>query len=290
MSEAFGPLVDAGWLARHLDDPDLRIYDCSVDIVRAEDGSDLTFDAGACRERWAQRHVPGAAFADLVALSDNEDGQWMMLLTADEFAARIGALGIGDGVRVVLYDGAMNMWAARLRWMLRTQGFDEVAVLSGGWRAWKAAGHAASNEPCQYEPATFRSRPRPELVVSTRDVASAVNDDGVALLNAVGEEQHRGHGEFHAGRPGHIPSSVNVPYDALVDQETHGFLGIEELRDVFAAQGVSAETRTVTYCGGAIAACSAALALELIDARDVAVYDGSLREWARDPDRPLVTG
>ncbi|MGI9657579.1 MAG: sulfurtransferase [Gaiellaceae bacterium] len=287
----FGPLVDVRQLAEQIDEPALRIYDCGVDIVRPEAGSELTFQTDAQRAAWSERHIPGAAFADLVALSDNENGQWMMLPTPDAFAAKVGALGIGDGTRVVLYDAGMNMWAARFRWMLRVHGFDSVAVLDGGWRAWTAAGQAVSSEPAPYEPSEFTPRMRPELVVSTDEVASVVDARAAAtLVNAVGREQHRGRGEFHAGRPGHIPGSVNVPYSALVDPKTHAFLSSEELKRVFDDEGVSTAMPTVAYCGGAIAACSAALALELIGFDDVAVYDGSLREWARDPGRPLITG
>ena len=290
MSAPQGPLVSVEELAARLGDSELRIYDCTVDIVPRAGGAGISFDAVTSRERWAAQHIPGAAFADLVALTDNGEGRWMMLPAPETFAAAVGKLGIGEGSRVVLYDSGMNMWAARMRWMLKVHGFDDAAVLDGGWQAWTEAGQAVSSHASSFEPAVFTPCMRPELVASTEEVASTTGDPAVALVNAVGHEQHLGRGKLHVGRRGHIPTSVNVPYSALVAPDTHAYLTPDALGQVFAAQGVGPETRTVAYCGGAIAACSAALALELIGAGDVAVYDGSLREWAIDPDRPLVTG
>src|SRR5688500_13278925 len=115
-------LVSTGWLADRLDDPDLRIFDCTVILEPAEGGG---FRAVSGRERWEAAHVPGSGFADLVAdLSDPQSQLRFTLPTAERFAAAMGRLGVGEGARVVLYDSRMNMWAARLWWMLRAFGFD----------------------------------------------------------------------------------------------------------------------------------------------------------------------
>ncbi len=280
-----GLLASTDWLAARLGDPSVRVFDCTVridptpDSIRFPNGRPL-YDAG---------HIPGAAFADLTAglnVHDEQDS-WFMLPQPEEFARAAGALGIGDGTTVVLYDQGQTMWAARLWWQLRLHGFDAM-VLDGGFAKWKAEGRPVSPETSTYPPATLTPRLRPELLATKADIVEITRGGGACLVNAVGREQHRGTAAQHAGRPGHIPTSVNVPYDAMLDPATNAYLPPAALRELFAAQGAHPGARVITYCGGAIAASSAALALALAGVDDVSVYDGSLREWAADPALPLV--
>lgn len=127
-----------------------------------------------------------------------------------------------------------------------------------------------------------------ELVATTAEVFDVPRGGGACLINALGREQYRGTSPQHSGRPGHIPTSVNVPYDAVLDPATNAYLSPAALRELFAAQGARPGERAITYCGGGIAASSAALALALAGVEDVAVYDGSPRAWAADPALPLV--
>ena len=158
---------------------------------------------------------------------------------------------------------------ARLRWMLRAFGFDQAAVLNGGWHKWTMEGRPVSTEPCAYPPAPTARLP--ELIADKHEVLAAIGDSGTCLINALTED-HAGTTAYY-GRPGHIPSSVNVPTVALVDPVTHAYLPAEQLRAKFAA--VDALTgRVITYCGGAIAACSDAFVLTLLGITNVAVYDG----------------
>jgi thiosulfate/3-mercaptopyruvate sulfurtransferase len=114
--------------------------------------------------------------------------------------------------------------------------------------------------------------------------------DGACVLNALTEEQHRGTGGVVYGRPGRIAGSANVPARALVDPRTHAYLSAGELRARFEAVGALGTQRVVTYCGGGIAASSAAFVLALLGHENVAVYDASLSEWAADPALPMETG
>jgi len=280
-----GPLVSTAWLAEHLGDPSVRVFDCTVRVDPTPDS--LRFPSG--RPLYDAGHIPGAAFADLTTgLNLHDEGaNWFTLPTPVALAHEAGALGIGDGHTIVLYDQTSTMWAARLWWQLRLLGLDAL-VLDGGFTKWLAEGRPTSSAPATHPAATLTPALRPELLATKADVVGIVEGGGACLLNAVSRAQHDGTAPQHAGRPGHIPGSVNVPFDAVLDPATNAYLPPARLREVFAAGGVHPGERVVTYCGGAIAASSAALALALAGVDEVAVYDGSLREWCADPTLPLV--
>jgi thiosulfate/3-mercaptopyruvate sulfurtransferase len=282
-------LVETDWLEAHLTDPDLRVLDCTVLFDTDEHGFYLAHG----HDTWAQGHIPGSGFADLMSdLSDPESPLPFMLPSATQFAEAMARYGIGDGTRVVLYEASRdqwaNMWAARLWWMLRAYGFDQAAVLNGGWHKWTLEGRPVSTEPCSYPLARFTARLRPECLADKHDVLAAIGDSGMCLINALTAEEHAGTIAYY-GRPGHIPSSINVPTVALVDPVTHAYLPAEQLHAQFAAVDALNRGRVITYCGGAIAACSDALVLTLLGVTNVAVYDGSLLEWAGDPTLAMET-
>ncbi len=280
-------LVDTGWLQDHLDDRDLRVLDCTVFLRPVEGG--VRPESG--RAEWEQAHIPGAGFADLLAdLSDRNTRLPVMMPPAEQFAEAMGRYGVGDEHRVVLYDAGMNMWAARLWWMLRAFGFEQAAVLSGGWKKWTAEGRPVASGPATpHPPARFTARPQAGRIVGKHDVHAAIGDAGTRLVNALSPEEHAGK-VARVARPGHIPGSVNVPAGSLVDPATHAYVGAEQLRGRFEEAGVLGCERVITYCGGGIAACSDALALTLLGVENVAVYDGSMVEWAGDPAMPMETG
>lgn len=286
-------LVETDWLQAHLDDPELRVLDCTVYLPNY-------FDAGAAqkveivsgRAHWEQGHIPGSAFADLVQdLCDPLNTRLMFPMpSAAQFAAAMSRYGVGDGTRVVLYDDMLNIWAARVWWMLRAFGFDHAAVLSGGWKKWMREGRPVSTAPPHDPPAQFVARPRPERIATKAEVLAAIDNSATCLINALDPEEYAGRGPVRYGRPGHIPSSVNLSFIGLLDPETHAYLPPDQLRQQYVTVGAMAKERVISYCGGAIAASSAAFALTLLGVDNVAVYDGSLTEWAADPTLPLVTG
>ena len=280
-------LVQTDWLAEHLDDPSLRVLECTTILHPMPDGG---YRAESGRATWAAGHIPRSGFADLTGeLSDSTSSLRFMMPPAEQFAAVMGKLGVGEGTRVVLYDRAVNMWAARVWWMLRAIGFDNAAVLNGGWRKWTLEGRPVSTEPCSYPPAKLVARPRPQVFADKSAVLAGVGDTATCILNALTEEQHRGSGGVHYGRPGRIAGSANVAARSLVDS-THAYLPLDELRKRFADAGVLASGRVITYCGGGIAASSDAFVLAMLGHDNVAVYDASLSEWARDPSLPMETG
>ncbi|HVX30097.1 MAG TPA: sulfurtransferase [Nitrolancea sp.] len=281
------PLVETGWLADHLGDPDLRILDCTVKL--GPDG------AVSGRADWEVAHIPGSAFADLLHdLSDPDNTRYSFPFPpAEQFAAAMSRLGVGDGTRVVLYDTGANMWAARVWWMLRAYGFDAAGVLNGGFTRWTREGRPVSNEAPKYPPGQFVARPRPELIATKDDVLASINAGDRCIINALSPDAHAGRTPPRRGRPGHITSSVNVPasgVNSILDPETLTYRPLEEIRAKFKEVGALDKERVITYCGGGIAASSAAFALHLIGVDNVAVYDGSLSEWATDPSLPMEVG
>lgn len=281
-------LVETEWLAARLDDASVRILECTA-VNRPIEPFGYRAESG--RASWAKAHIPGSGFVDLVdELCDHESRFRFMLPSAARFAAAMSALGVGDGMRVVLYDRRMNMWAARVWWMLRAFGFDDAAVLNGGWRKWRRENRPVSDEDVVIEPRSFVARSHPEGFTDKNGVLAGMRDTGCCLLNALTQEQHQGTGGVHYGRPGRIPGSVNVPAQSLVDPETHAYLPVESLRQKFADAGALEARSVITYCGGGIAASSAAFVLALLGKDDVAVYDASMSEWASDASLPMETG
>ena len=289
MSRRSDLLVETDWLAEHLHDSDLRILECTVYLHPADVPGGYRVESG--RWRWEQGHIPEAGFADLQDdLSDRSSPLRFTLPPAAQFADAMGRYGVGPGVRVVLYDRFVNMWAARIWWMLRAFGFDGAAVLNGGWKKWTQEALPVATDDGARPARRFIARPRPELVADKAGGLAALGQSGACVINALTEEQHRGTGGVSYGRLGHITGTDNVPARALVDPDTHAYLPDEALRAKFARAGALDACRVVTYCGGGIAASSDAFALALLGREDVAVYDASLSEWAAAPSLPMEQG
>jgi thiosulfate/3-mercaptopyruvate sulfurtransferase len=281
-------LVETEWLAAHLGDPDLRIFDCTTHL---EPDPVNVYAVRSGRPDWEKGHIPGADHLDLQGeLSDATSPLRFTMPGAGQFAAAMSAHGVGEGHRVVLYSAGSVIWAARIWWMLRAFGFDAAAILNGGIEKWQAEGRPLSTEAPRHPPARFVARPRPEMIATRAQVAAAIGDPRTAIVNALSARQHTGEGGAHYGRPGRIAGSVNVPAHRLVDPETKMFMPAGDLASMFAESGADRAEKVITYCGGGIAASADAFVLALLGHGDVAVYDGSLSEWAKDPAAPMETG
>src|SRR5688500_1250763 len=279
-------LVGTDWLAQHLDDPAVRVLECTVYLIPADVPSGFTVESG--RAKWAQGHIPGAGYVDLQAeLSDRTSKLRFMMPPAEQFAEAMARHGVGDGVRVVLYDRFVNMWAARVWWMLRAFGFDNAAVLDGGWKKWTVEGRPVATDDGARPSRTFTPRPRPELIAGKADVLAGVGNNATCLINALTPEQHAGTGGVSYGRAGRIAGSTNVTARDLVDPNTHAYLPADQLRAKFAAAGALNAGRVITYCGAGIAASSDAFVLTLLGHEGVSLYDASLSEWGHDAALPM---
>jgi len=289
------PLISPTELAARLDAPELRLIECGAATVALPDRSD--FRVESARPLYDAGHLPGAVFVDPVAeLSDPTSGLRFTMPSPSRVADAFGRVGVGPGAFVVLYCRDHNVFAARVWWMLRAIGWDDAAVLDGGFVRWVGEGRPVSTDVRRHPPARLEVRFRQGLFVGKAAVRSALGDPRVVLVNALSTEQHEGRGGVTYGRAGRIAGSVSVPARSLTDPVTHAYLPPDRLRAKLEAAGVlraGGETRgrrAVTYCGAGIAASSDALVLTSLGIPDVAVYDGSLEEWARDPEAPLESG
>lgn len=280
-------LVSTEWLAQHLRDPDLRIFDVTVHLRPSTPGP-YKIESG--RADYETAHIPGAAFLDLARdLSDPDSPLGFTMPSLDRFARALGAAGVSRNTRIVAYSTPTPMWATRLWWMLRASGFDDAAVLDGGFAKWTSEGRPVEAGSRSYPSATLSLSARPGLWADKNDVLKAIGDGGVCTINALSPSVHSGESQMSYGRKGHIKGSRNVPYAALLKPDGT-YRDEAELRALFDGVGAFERARAICYCGGGISATMDALALTRLGHPSVAVYDGSMSEWTRDPNLPMETG
>jgi thiosulfate/3-mercaptopyruvate sulfurtransferase len=270
-------LVSTDWLAAHQEG--VRVVDASWYMPGDKRDPAAEFRQG---------HIPGAVFFDIDDIADRTSGLPHMLPAPGQFAAQVGALGIGSGDTVVVYDGAGLFSAPRAWWMLKAMGHDKVMVLDGGFPKWTQEGRPVQTGPADPAPAAFVAAPRQRLVRGFDDIMATVRGGGAQIVDARGAARFTGaEPEPRAGiRSGHMPGARNVPWRSVVTaQGTLKPAG--QLRAVFADARVDVHAPIVTTCGSGISAAILALALQTIGATDVALYDGSWTEWGSRPEAPV---
>lgn len=278
-------LVETGWLADHLSDPNILVFDCTTHLIP---DPKVTYEVVPGREDFEKAHIPGAQFVDVLRdVSDTSKRFRFMCPTPRDFAAAMRRFGADDTTCIIAYSSANAWWATRLWWLLRVFGHDNAAVLNGGWQKWARERRPVETGPAIPRPAgSFAVREVRNLMVDKSQVLAAVGDPSVCTINALLPQQHAGTGGNAYGRPGRIAGSINVPAAHLIDPETNTFLPAERLRMRFTAAG-ALDRPVITYCGGGIAASADALALVMLGHEDVKLYDASLSEWAIDPSLPM---
>ena len=282
------PLISTDQLAEQLGDADLRIFDTSIQLKHREDGFGYIPVSG--RDDWEKAHIPGAGFLDVFEeLSDTSRGIPFMMPEAQVFADIMASHGVGDDSHVVLYNDGIPMWSTRVWWMLKSIGFDQVQVLDGGIAKWRAEGRALTSEAPDFPAATLTAKARPEMWADKDDMLAQIEHTTSVCLNALSPEVYSGEKNQY-GRAGHLPGTYNVFYGHLLDAESGEFLKPESLKSLFEDSGALDAEHVITYCGGGISATMDCLALELCGQTNVAVYDGSMSEWVKDPDLPLSLG
>jgi thiosulfate/3-mercaptopyruvate sulfurtransferase len=284
-------LISSEQLAAALGQANLRVYDCTTYLEPPPPGSDDPYTAVPGRRTFEDAHVPGADFLDLQGeFSDSTTRLRFMMPPVAQLEAAFARHGLGRGTRVVLYSIGTMMWATRFWWMLKSLGFDDAAVLNGGFDAWKADGRPTESGPAKgYAPGDFKAAPRPGFFVDKGAVLAAARGANTAIVNALGPQFHQGLEPSRYGRPGRIPGSVNVPAATLIDGAKN-FVTPAEAEAAFAAQGVTRDKQVICYCGGGISATIDLFLLHQLGYDNLTLYDGSMGEWAKDPALPIETG
>jgi thiosulfate/3-mercaptopyruvate sulfurtransferase len=285
-------LMSTAELASLLSQTDLRVYDCTTYLEPTPAGSDDPYLAVPGLRTFQEAHIPGADFLDLQGeFSDPSTRLRFMMPPTAQLEAAFGRHGISNGSRVVLYSIGSMMWATRFWWMLKSLGFDNAAVLDGGFDKWKAEGRPTESGPAKgYPAAAFNAKPRPGFFAGKEEVLARIGKSGAVTVNALGPQFHKGAEPSRYGRPGRIPGSVNVPAATLVDPATKAFTSLEDAEAKLAAQGVTRDKSVACYCGGGISATIDLFLLHQLGFKDLTLYDGSMGEWAKDPSLPIETG
>ncbi|MEQ1697532.1 MAG: 3-mercaptopyruvate sulfurtransferase [Hyphomicrobiaceae bacterium] len=276
-------IVDTAWLAAHLQTPGLIVLDGSWHLPTANRDP---------KAEYLAEHIPGAVFFDIDDLTDEKSPLPHMLPSTIKFSSRMKKMGIGDGMKVVVYDTHGLFSAARVWWTFRAMGHEDVAVLDGGLRKWKAEGRDLEDGlPMKRFERHFTPLQNMGLIRDLSDVQDIVAKGHIQLVDA------RPKGRFEGTEPeprpgvrsGHIPGSRNVPSTTVLNED--GTLkSRDELSLIFKAAGIDPSQPVVTTCGSGVTASILSLALAVIGQTNAAVYDGSWAEWGAEGGPPIATG
>jgi len=275
-------LVSTDWLADNLSNPDLRVLDGSWHLP-TENRNPLA--------EYRSDHITGAQFFDIDGISDTTSDLPHMVPSATQFSRQVAKLGISNNDHVVVYDTQGLFSAARVWWLFRFFGLDNIAVLDGGLPKWKAEKRPTSNAPVAPVSGTLSATAHNHHVRDAAQVLAASTSAETQIIDARAPARFRGEApEPRAGlRSGRIPNSNNVFFKSLLNAD--GTLKSDtELATVFKAQGVDLDQPIITSCGSGVTASVLSLALQKIGHDNHALYDGSWSEWGALHDYPIEQG
>jgi thiosulfate/3-mercaptopyruvate sulfurtransferase len=277
------PLVTTDWLAAHLNDPKVKILDATFKLPGV---------LPLPKDDYVKAHIPGAVFFDVDAVSDHSNPLPHMFPTAEQFGRDVGALGVGNGDTIVVYDAGGWVAGPRAWWMFLSFGHADVRVLDGGLKKWTAEGRPVESGEASPEPATFKAAFDAARVRSMQQMIANLDSKASQMIDA--RPGNRFAGAVPEPRPGlragHIPGARNLPYGELFDASTGAMKPLEELRKAFTSAGVDTAKPIVTSCGSGVSAAVLTLALVRLGVRDTALYDGSWSEWGAEAGPPVATG
>lgn len=270
------------WLAEHLGAADLKVLDCTwLHESTNMDG----------RTQYRGRHLPGSVHFDIDNVADKTSPLPHMLPSAADFAKKVGLLGVATGDKVVVYDRLCGgSAAARVWWMFRAFGYEDVAVLDGGYGKWTKEKRAAEMAPVRPEPATFAATAVPALVRDLSQMIANVGTHAEQVIDARGPGKFSGSQDdvFPVKKKGHIPGAINLPWGDLIVEETGEMIAPEALAARFVAAGIDVTKPVVATCASGTISAVVLLALFILGNRTAALYDGSWAEWGLADDTPAV--
>ena len=269
------------WLAQHFRDPDVAIVDGSYFLATQKRDA---------HEEYLSGHLPGAVFFDIEAVSDHSTDLPHMLPGPKQFSEAAGALGIGNGDTIVVYDSLGLYSAARVWWTFRIFGAQRVFVLDGGLPKWKSEGRPLVTGEIERGRKPFHAEMNVGAVAMLADVRLALADGSVQIVDARSAERFAAKApEPREGlRSGHMPGSFNVPFDRVL--KNGSLASPAQIEAAFTAAGVDLDRPIITSCGSGVTAAILTLALESIGKKPQGLYDGSWSEWGSRPDLPVERG
>jgi len=280
-------IVNCEWLAKNIDNNNIRTYDCTTYLHYRDNDPSLPYVVESGREQYEKSHIPNSSYIDLQSdLSDKDSPYRFTMPDLKVLSENFQKVGIGEDFQIVLYSRNGAQWSARIWWMLRSVGVDNVSILDGGFNEWVRLGLPTSDKILTFPKSNFNFKPRNEIFIDKEPVIKALEDKNTKILNSLTEDIHKGQNPRYV-RPGRIPNSLNIPFHKLLDPETGKFLGAEELLEIFQKNKISYENQIINYCGGGIAASLEAFVLYQLGYKNLKIYDNSLSEWAIDENLPM---
>ena len=280
-------IVNCEWLAENINNNNIRTYDCTTYLHYRDNDPSLPYVVESGREQYEKSHIPNSSYIDLQSdLSDKDSPYRFTMPNLKVLSENFQKVGIGEGFHIVLYSRNGTQWSARIWWMLRSVGVDNVSILDGGFNEWLRLGLPTSDKILTFPKSNFNFNPRNEIFIDKEPVIKALEDKNTKILNSLTEDIHKGQNPRY-GRPGRIPNSLNIPFHKLLDPETGKFLRAEELLEIFQKNKIGFENEIINYCGGGIAASLEAFVLYQLGYKNLKIYDNSLSEWAIDENLPM---
>ncbi len=281
MIDLKSPLISTAALHERLGDPSLRIFDASWHVPEKQVDT---------RRQFTERRIPGAVFFDIDDVADPDHELAHMLPSAAIFAEKVGKLGVGHETHVVAYDDRGVYSAARVWWMFRLFGHNNVSILDGGLPKWVKEGRPLDSGPrLAVSPASYTVTNELPMVALATDVLANITSKAATVLD--GRQPGRFAGTdrdpYDGVKPGRIPRSRSFHWEKILDRETGGMLSPEKLRAQFTEAGIDLSEPLIISCGSGVTACSIAAALERIGKHDWKVYDGAWDEWGRSNHLPI---
>jgi thiosulfate/3-mercaptopyruvate sulfurtransferase len=282
MKEDAQILVSTKWLAKRLENAEVRVLDASWYLPEMNRNPIIEYE---------KRHIPNARFFDIDDISDNRSELPHMVPPIEKFMSKVRKLGVGDGHQVIVYDGSGMFSAARVWWLFKMMGHKNIAVLNGGLPKWISDGFPVNDKPPIIRDRHMMVDQISSYVRDVTQVAAASKLGDHEIVDARSPGRFRGEeNEPREGlRRGHIPNSKNVFFKSLLNED-QTFKNTTELKRVFYSAGVDMTKPVITTCGSGVSAAVLNLGLELIGKTDHSLYDGSWTEWGMSPALPLETG